>query len=71
LNRVLVAVQNPSSLTAGELLFDDAQYDIRHAYNNVNINFSISGFSGKLPVTIQNMPEATTRRSVFPSATAA
>jgi hypothetical protein len=57
LNRVLVAVQNPSALTKGSLLFDDALYDIRHAFNNVNQNFSISGFSGALPVTIQNMPE--------------
>lgn len=57
LNRVLVAVQNPSALAKGALLFDDANYDIRHAYNNVNQNFSIGGFSGALPVTIQNMPE--------------
>jgi hypothetical protein len=52
-----VAVQNPSALTKGSLLFDDALYDIRHAFNNVNQVFSISGFSGALPVTIQNMPE--------------
>ncbi len=57
LNRVVVAVQNPSPLSKGALLFDDALYDIRHAFNNVNINFSISGFSGALPITIQNMPE--------------
>jgi len=57
LNRVLVAVQNPSALTKGALLFDDALYDIRHAYNNVNRTFSIGGFAGALPVTIQNMPE--------------
>jgi len=56
-NRVLVAVQNPSTLSKGELLFDDALYDIRHAYNNVNQTFSIAGFSGSLPVTIQNLPE--------------
>jgi hypothetical protein len=56
-NRVLVAVQNPSALTKGALLFDDAFYDIRHAYNNVNKTFSIGGFAGALPVTIQNMPE--------------
>ena len=52
-----MAVQNPSALTKGSLLFDDALYDIRHAFNNVNVTFSISGFSGALPVTIQNMPE--------------
>jgi hypothetical protein len=56
-NRVLVAVQNPSALTKGALLFDDALYDIRHKYNNVNVSFSIGGFAGSLPVTIQNMPE--------------
>src|ERR1700760_3660601 len=57
LNRVLVAVQNPSPLSKGALVFDDALYDIRHAFNNININFSISGFSGALPITIQSMPE--------------
>jgi hypothetical protein len=57
LNRVLVAVQNPSALTKGALVFDDALYDIRHAFNNVNKTFSIGGFAGALPVTIQNMPE--------------
>lgn len=56
-NRVLVAVQNPSALTKGAVLFDDALYDIRHAYNNVNKTFAIGGFAGALPVTIQNMPE--------------
>ncbi|HLH35981.1 MAG TPA: hypothetical protein VKX41_15015 [Alloacidobacterium sp.] len=57
LNRVLVAIQNPSPLSKGALQFEDAKYDIRHAFNNVNITFSISGFSGALPVTIQSMPE--------------
>lgn len=57
LNRVLVAVQNPSALAKGSLLFDDALYDIRHPYNNENTTFSISGYSGALPLTIQNMPE--------------
>jgi hypothetical protein len=57
LNRVLIAEQNPSFATTGALPFVDAFYDIRHKFNNVNVTFSISGFSGKLPVTIQNMPE--------------
>jgi hypothetical protein len=57
LNRVLIAEQNPSALTQGALPFVDAYYDIRHAYNNVNKTFAISGYAGKLPVTIQNMPE--------------
>jgi hypothetical protein len=56
-NRVLIAEQNPSALTQGALPFVDAFYDIRHPYNNSSTTFSISGFSGKLPVTIQNMPE--------------
>lgn len=53
LQRVLVAVNNP----AGSLQFVDAFYDIRHPFNNPNGQFSISGFSGSFPVTIQNMPE--------------
>ena len=51
--RVLVAVDNPSS----RLQFMDAFYDIRHPFNNPNGQFSISGFSGSNPVTIQNLPE--------------
>lgn len=56
-NRVLIAEQNPSALTQGALPFVDAFYDIRHAFNNSAVTFSIGGFAGKLPVTIQNMPE--------------
>jgi hypothetical protein len=51
--RVLVAVDNP----VGSLQFMDAFYDIRHPFNNPNVRFSISGFSGANPVTIQNLPE--------------
>jgi hypothetical protein len=57
LNRVLIAEQNPSALVQGALPFVDAYYDIRHPYNSSSTTFSISGYSGKLPVTIQNMPE--------------
>jgi hypothetical protein len=57
LNRVLVAVQNPGIGSTGALYFDDAYYDIRHAYNASGGQFSIAGYSGKLPLTIQNMPE--------------
>lgn len=57
LNRVLVAIQNPSALSNGALQFDDALYDIRHSYNNQVPLFTIGGYSGKLPITIQNMPE--------------
>ncbi len=58
-NRVLIAVQNPSAFSAGALGFVDAYYDIRYVYNSTNTGpaFTISAFSAKLPVTIQNMPE--------------
>jgi hypothetical protein len=52
-NRVLVAVDNPS----GSLQFMDAFYDIRHPFNNPNGQFSIGGFTGQNPATIQNLPE--------------
>ena len=57
LNRVLIAEQNPSAFATGALPFMDAYYDIRHAYNASSGQLSISGYSGKLPLTIQNMPE--------------
>jgi hypothetical protein len=53
IQRVLVAVDNP----VGRLQFMDAFYDIRHPFNNPNGEFSIGGFSGSNPVTIQNLPE--------------
>jgi len=56
-NRVMIAVQNPSVSSAGALTFVDAFYDIRFSYNQKVGGFSITGFSGSLPVTIQNMPE--------------
>jgi hypothetical protein len=56
LQRVLVAVDNP----VGSLQFMDAFYDIRHPFNNPNGQFSISGFTGQNPVTIQNLPEEQT-----------
>src|SRR5262249_54942383 len=42
---------------SGALTFVDAFYDIRFSYNQKIPGFSISGYSGQLPVTIQNMPE--------------
>lgn len=57
LNRVLVAEQNPSIAASGALPFMDAYYDIRHVYNGSGGQFSISGYSGKLPLSIQNLPE--------------
>ncbi len=56
-NRVLIAIQNPSALAKGALQFVDAFYDIRQSYNDKTASFSISGYSGALPITIQNMPE--------------
>ncbi|MGA3161199.1 MAG: hypothetical protein ABSC77_08265 [Terracidiphilus sp.] len=61
-NRVLIAIQNPSAYSTGALQFVDAYYDIRFQYNSANMSaaFSISGYAGNLPVTIQNMPEELT-----------
>ena len=56
-NRVLVAIQNPGSLSRGALQIMDGFYDIRFHYNNTAAIFNISGYSGALPITIQNMPE--------------
>jgi hypothetical protein len=58
-NRVLIAIQNPGSVSPGALEVVDAFYDIRYKYNSTNTSpaYSISGFNGALPITIQNMPE--------------
>src|ERR1035441_4062969 len=58
-NRVLIAIQNPSAFSSGALQFVDAYYDVRFKYNSANTGpaYSISGFSGNLPISIQNMPE--------------
>ena len=56
-NRVLVAIQNPSALSPGSLQILDAYYDTRYKYNTQTVTFSVSGYSGSLPTTIQNMPE--------------
>ncbi|HVZ83652.1 MAG TPA: hypothetical protein VG893_08250 [Terracidiphilus sp.] len=55
--RVMIAIQNPGALTKGALQIVDAQYDTRFKYNNINVTYSISGFAGALPISIQNMPE--------------
>ncbi len=55
--RVLIAIQNPSPGTKGALEIVDAFYDTRYKYNNTRVTYSISGYSGALPVSIQNMPE--------------
>ncbi len=56
-NRVMIAIQNPSAFAKGSLSFVDAYYDVRSGYNGKPAGFSISGYSGAIPVTIQNMPE--------------
>ncbi len=57
LNRVVIAIQNPGTLNKGALEIVDAYYDERTGYGGTPPVFSISGYSGALPVTIQNMPE--------------
>jgi hypothetical protein len=56
-NRVLIAIQNPGALSKGTLQIVDAYYDIRSGYNGKPATFSLSGYGGALPITIQNMPE--------------
>ncbi len=56
-NRVMIAIQNTSIGNRGSIEIVDAYYDIRYRYNNPGVTFSISGYSGALPITIQNMPE--------------
>ena len=57
LNRVLIAVQNPGPLTKGSLEIVDAFYDIRHSFNNKVGSFSLAGYAGAQPATIENLPE--------------
>jgi hypothetical protein len=57
--RVLIAIQNPTPTSKGQLEIVDAFYDTRYKFNNSNVTFTVGGFSGALPVTIQNMPEET------------
>ncbi len=56
-NRVLIAIQNPSAFNKGALQIVDAYYDIRSSFDGKVGSYSISGYSGALPITIQNMPE--------------
>ena len=56
-NRVLIAIQNPGASAKGALQFVDAYYDVRFSYNDKTGLFSITGYAGALPTTIQNMPE--------------
>ncbi|HVU47457.1 MAG TPA: hypothetical protein VHD85_15095 [Terracidiphilus sp.] len=56
-NRVMIAIQNPGILAKGALEIVDAYYDIRQGYTGEPPSFSLSGYGGALPITIQNMPE--------------
>jgi hypothetical protein len=56
-NRVVIAIQNPGILSKGALQIVDAYYDERSGYNGTPGSFSIAGFGGALPITIQSMPE--------------
>jgi hypothetical protein len=56
-NRVAIAVQNPGVLAKGAMVIVDAFYDERSGFNGTPASFSIAGFGGSLPITIQNMPE--------------
>lgn len=57
LQRVLVAIQNPSPISTGALQIVDARYDIRYAENGTIPNFPVGGYKGSLPQTIINYPE--------------
>lgn len=56
-NRVLIAVQNPSVFNKGELEIVDAYYDERSAYNGDPASFQLGSYGGGLPVSIQSFPE--------------
>ena len=56
-NRVVIAIQNPGIVNRGALQIVDAFYDERSGFNGTPPVFSIAGYSGALPATIQNLPE--------------
>jgi hypothetical protein len=56
-NRVVIAIQNPGILAKGSLEIVDAFYDARAGYNGTPASFSVAGYGGALPITIQSMPE--------------
>ena len=60
INRVLIAIQNPGVLSKGALQIVDAFYDERSGYNGSPASFSVSGYSGAIPISIQSMPEEQT-----------
>ena len=50
-NRVMIAVQNPSIYSKGQLIIVDAFYDSRSCYNQSIPAFAIAGYGGNLPVS--------------------
>ncbi len=57
LQRVLVSIQNPSTLSTGAAQIVDARYDIRNSEDGLTPDFFVSGYVGKLPTAILNYPE--------------
>jgi hypothetical protein len=57
INRVVIAIQNPGVFSRGALVIVDAYYDRRSGYNGSPASFSISGYGGAIPISIQSMPE--------------
>ncbi len=53
----MIAIQNPSAFTKGELQIVDAYYDIRSGRTGQPTEFSVSGYGAALPISIQSMPE--------------
>ena len=53
----MIAIQNQSAFSKGSLQIVDAYYDIRSGFTGSPATFSIAGYSGSEPITIQNMPE--------------
>jgi len=56
-NRVMVAIDNPSAFSGGQLEILDANRDIRNNIENTVYGFFIAGYSGRLPTTIASFPE--------------
>ena len=57
LQRVLVAIQNPSVTNTGVLQIVDARYDIRNSEDGKIPDFFIGGYGAKYPNVILNYPE--------------
>ncbi|MGA3333045.1 MAG: hypothetical protein ABSC62_02655 [Terracidiphilus sp.] len=56
-NRVMIAIQNPTVANHGTLEIVDAYYDERFGYTGAPTSFYVSGYGASLPISIQNVPE--------------